>query len=177
MKPLLVAMFCLLLSFFVLITDSRFTVSLLENEEAISPTKQLVLHFFFLAPVPSVFNEQEQSHLTDVALLVRAALLVLILVSALLLYFKPNARTIYYGAGLLIAILLFAAVIPFEKLFTQFHYIFFPQGNWQFSADSTLIQYYPFTFFFKYATFIAAYSLLISFVLCSFAFFSTRNKQ
>lgn len=177
MKPILVVLICLLLSFFVLLTDSNFNSKLLENEQAKEPTKQLVKHFFLLAPMPSVFNEQEQSHLTDVARLIRAALLVLILASALLLALKPNAGTIYYGAGLLVALLVILALLPFDELFTQFHYLFFPQGNWQFSVDSTIIQFYPFEFFYKYAVFIGVYSILASFVLCVFAFFSTRNKQ
>lgn len=177
MKPLLVAIICVLLSFFVLLTDSNFNNKLLENEQAREPTKQLVKHFFFLAPMPSEFNEKESAHMTDVAWLVRAGLLVLILTSILLFALKPTARNIYYGTGLLIALLLISALIPFDKLFTQFHYLFFPQGNWQFAADSTIIQYYSFEFFYKYAVFVGAYSVLAAFVLCTFAFFSTRNKQ
>jgi integral membrane protein (TIGR01906 family) len=177
MKPLLVVLICILLSLFVLLTDSHFTNGLLENDEAKEPTKQLVKHFFFLAPMPSVFNEQESAHMTDVAWLVRVGLFVLILTSILLLALKPNARTIYYGTGILIGFLAILMLLPFDSIFTQFHQIFFPQGNWQFAADSTIIQFYPFEFFFKYAVFIGAYSLLTSFVFCAFAFFSTRNKQ
>jgi integral membrane protein (TIGR01906 family) len=177
MRPILFALFCILLSLFVLLTDSHFTNGLLENDEAKEPTKQLIKHFFFLTPMPSVFNEQESAHMTDVAWLVRIGLIVLVLASILLLALKPNARTIYYGTGLLVAILIILSILPFDNLFTQFHQIFFPQGNWQFAADSTIIQFYPFEFFFKYAVFVGVYSLLISFALCVFAFFSTRNKQ
>jgi integral membrane protein (TIGR01906 family) len=176
MKAILVAIICLLLSFFVLLTDSHFTKNLLDNE-AKEPTKQLIRHFFFMAPMPQVFNEQESSHMTDVAWLIRLGLLILIISSILLLVLKPTARTIYYGAGILAALLLILAVTPFEIVFTTFHQIFFPQGNWQFAADSTIIQYYPYEFFFKFAAFIGVYSLLAAFALCVFAFFSTRNKQ
>jgi len=177
MKPLLVAIICVLLSFFVLLTDSNFNNKLLENEQAKEPTKQLVKHFFFLEPMPAVFDDNERAHMTDVAWLVRTGLLVLALASLLLLALKPDARTIYYGTGILIGFLAILALLPFDSIFTRFHQIFFPQGNWQFAADSTIIQFYPFEFFFKYAVFIGFYSLLISFVFCVFAFFSTRNKQ
>lgn len=177
MRPILVVLICILLSLFVLLTDSHFTSGLLENNEAKEPTKQLIKHFFFLAPMPSVFNEQESAHMTDVAWLVRVGLIVLILASILLLALNPRAHTIYCGTGILIGVLAILALLPFDSIFTKFHQIFFPQGNWQFAANSTLIQYYPFTFFYNYAMFIAAYSLLVSFVFCSFAFFSTRNKQ
>jgi len=177
MKTILVPLFCVLLSFFVLITDSNFTNNLLENNDAKEPTKQLIKHFFFLEPMPQIFDAQEQSHLNDVSVLIRIALIVFAIICGLLLYLKPNARTIYYGAGLLTAVLLLLALLPFDKLFTSFHQVFFPQGNWQFALDSTLIQFYPFTFFMKYAAFIAIYSLLIALFLCTFAFFSTRNKQ
>lgn len=177
MKAILVPIICILLSLFVLLTDSNFNNKLLENEQAREPTEQLVKHFFFLAPMPSVFNEQESAHMTDVAWLVRIGLLVLILASILLLALKPDARTIYYGAGILIGLLAILALLPFDSIFTKFHQLFFPQGNWQFAADSTIIQFYPFEFFYKYAVFIGVYSLLVSFALCAFAFFSTRNKQ
>lgn len=177
MKAILVPIICILLSLFVLLTDSNFNNKLLENEQAREPTKQLIKHFFFLTPMPAVFNEQESAHMTDVAWLIRAALLVLILASILLFVLKPTANTIYYGAGILAALLIVSAFLPFDLIFTKFHQLFFPQGNWQFAADSTIIQFYPFEFFYKYAVFIGVYSLLVSFALCAFAFFSTRNKQ
>jgi len=177
MKPLLVVLICVLLSFFVLLTDSNFTNNLLKNNEAKEPTKQLVRNFFFMAPMPQVFNEQESAHMTDVAWLIRLGLVILIFATILLLALKPTARTIYYGAGILTALLLILAIIPFETVFTKFHQVFFPQGNWQFSSDSTIIQYYSYDFFYKYAVFIGVYSLLAAFALCVFAFFSTRNKQ
>ncbi len=177
MKAILVPIICVLFSFFVLLTDSNFNNKLLENEQAKEPTKQLVKHFFFLAPMPAVFDENESAHMTDVAWLVRIGLLVLVLASMLLLALKPDARTIYYGAGILIGLLTILTLLPFDSIFTKFHQIFFPQGNWQFPADSTIIQFYPFEFFFKYSVFIGVYSLLTSFVFCVFAFFSTRNKQ
>lgn len=177
MKPLLFVLICILFAFFTLLANSNFNNKLLENEHAREPTEQLVKHFFFLAPMPSVFDEEESAHMTDVAWLVRIGMLVLILASILLLVLKPNARTIYYGTGILMGVLAILALLPFDIIFTKFHQIFFPQGNWQFAADSTIIQFYPFEFFYKYAIFAGLYSLLAAFISCAFAFFSTRNKQ
>ncbi|NQV91473.1 DUF1461 domain-containing protein [Candidatus Woesearchaeota archaeon] len=43
--------------------------------------------------------------------------------------------------------LLMFALIGFNTLFTWFHRIFFPQGNWMFDAESLLIQTFPIEFF------------------------------
>ncbi|MBW3019082.1 DUF1461 domain-containing protein, partial [Candidatus Woesearchaeota archaeon] len=46
--------------------------------------------------------------------------------------------------------LVVCAIIPFNSVFTAMHHILFPQGNWQFPADSMLIQYYPSGFWNEY---------------------------
>ena len=34
----------------------------------------------------------------------------------------------------------------FDTLFTLFHEVFFPQGNWEFPVDSNMIRLYPYAF-------------------------------
>ena len=58
-------------------------------------------------------------------------------------FLKYGGWTTIVGLG---SLLLFA-LVGFNTLFTWFHKIFFPQGNWQFSSDSLLIQTFPIEFF------------------------------
>ena len=153
---------CLLLSLYVLRTDTAFTTSLLENKEAVQPTKQLIEHFYGNAKIPDVFNEQEKAHLVDVRRLLHYAEYLLELFAALFVFCAIGNwhKTTKYGTILLAAILLFSATIQFDSFFTKFHQIFFPQGNWQFPPDSMLIQFYPETFFANYAAAIAIHALI-----------------
>lgn len=52
----------------------------------------------------------------------------------------------FFGFASIIAIIGFvgiAVAIDFDAAFTKFHEIFFPQGNWQFSGNSYMIQMLP----------------------------------
>ncbi len=49
--------------------------------------------------------------------------------------------------------------IAFNSSFVIFHQLFFPQGNWQFAADSLLIQTFPIGFFIKISFFIFGMAL------------------
>lgn len=175
MKTALIITFpvlCLLISFAVLITDPGFTLHLLDNPGAVEPTKQLTAFFFTSAPVPADFNAQEAAHLNDVKTLVLAAFVALLFLGLFhirhttLNNWKPVT---YYGTILLLAFVLLGAIIPFDNLFTWFHHLFFPQGNWQFPATSTLIRYYPATFFAHYTIAIAlnAFAAAITFLFLS----------
>ena len=53
---------------------------------------------------------------------------------------------LFYGLAGIVALIGFvglAAAIDFDAAFTKFHEIFFPQGNWQFSYRSYMIQMLP----------------------------------
>lgn len=162
--------FCLLLSLCVLVTDVELTTSLLENKEAVEPTKQLIKHFFFLDDMPSQFNEKEAEHMEDVAWLIRLAFIAMLACCAILYWQRKSHKHITrFGSASLIILLTLFAVTPFQTIFTYFHKIFFPQGNWQFAADSTIIQYYPFEFFMNYTIVWWAYALLIAIFLYVFS--------
>ena len=52
----------------------------------------------------------------------------------------------FFGFAGIIALIAFvgiAVLIDFDAAFTAFHEIFFPQGNWQFSYRSYMIQMLP----------------------------------
>ena len=154
----------LLFSFTFLVFNTTFTDYLL-NEEAEEPTHQLLKYFQNRAEMPEIFTEGEQSHLQDVKTIVWSAIIsFFILVIALTYCIYKGNRYIMLKRGsiLLIAIILLAIIIPFDFLFKIFHKIVFPQGNYIFPPDSTLIQFYPNDFFATYAISIAILSLIIA---------------
>jgi len=113
-------------------------------------------------PEISGFTLSEGLHLRDVKLIVLklkstfyffAFLLAACLFFMIALYKGSFARnlprllllsgTFLLGVGLLLAL----AALAFTQSFLIFHHVFFPQGNWQFSAESTLIRLFPEQFF------------------------------
>jgi integral membrane protein (TIGR01906 family) len=109
-----------------------------------------------------LFNPDEISHMIDVkrvmdsawrAQVVSAAILIL---GFLFLLLRPATRVMawnaLFGGGFLTACLLLAlglfVMLGFNTFFTQFHEIFFPQGNWTFDYSDSLIRLLPERFFY-----------------------------
>jgi hypothetical protein len=102
-----------------------------------------------------LYTDDERSHMRDVQLVlyvflglaVAAALFV-----ALNVVSDPSARdwlAVARGGGaIVIGVLVLAVVgvLAFGVAFELFHRVFFPGGNWSFSADSNLIRLYPLPF-------------------------------
>ena len=101
------------------------------------------------------FTEAEVNHMHDVkwvlliATVAVAALFLLTLFSSISLRERAPGtirRSLFCGAWItlgLIAVLGVVGVFGWEWLFTTFHQMFFPQGNWEFSVRSSLIRLYP----------------------------------
>nr|WP_294456580.1 TIGR01906 family membrane protein [uncultured Rothia sp.] len=101
------------------------------------------------------FTEAEVNHMHDVkwvlliATVAVAALFLLTLISSISLRERAPGtirRSLFCGAWItlgLIAVLGVVGVFGWEWLFTTFHQVFFPQGNWEFSVRSSLIRLYP----------------------------------
>ena len=101
------------------------------------------------------FTEAEVNHMHDVkwvlliATVAVAALFLLTLFSSISLRERAPGtirRSLFCGAWItlgLIVVLGVVGVFGWEWLFTTFHQVFFPQGNWEFSVRSTLIRLYP----------------------------------
>ena len=101
------------------------------------------------------FTEAEVNHMHDVkwvlliATVAVAALFLLTLFSSISLRERAPGtirRSLFCGAWItlgLIAVLGVVGVFGWEWLFTTFHQVFFPQGNWEFSVRSSLIRLYP----------------------------------
>jgi integral membrane protein (TIGR01906 family) len=105
------------------------------------------------------YDQAERSHLADARVLLWACLLlaVLSLISIALAMRRADRaqrRSLWRaisraGASVAIAVLVIGAVsvVAFEELFTLFHQLFFPGGNWSFDpATQRLVQLYPFAF-------------------------------
>ena len=131
-------------------------------------------------PDIELFNQKEKEHLLDVKLLIDWSLgnyVSMLLVSffcALLLYFLGKKKFIkrlgysFLFGGLLtivFTIVLVISIVKFDYLFTQFHLVFFPRGNWMFPSDYNLIKLFPKSFFFDGFVVVIILSLIQSFVL------------
>ena len=101
------------------------------------------------------FTEAEVNHMHDVkwvlliATVAVAALFLVTLFSSISLRERTPGtirRSLFTGAWITLGLIAVLGVVGFfgwEWLFTTFHQVFFPQGNWEFSVRSSLIRLYP----------------------------------
>ena len=137
----------------------------------------------------ALFSMSEVAHMTDVknvllwATAAVAALAVLALLSSIGLRRRaPGAirRALSAGAwwGLILLIGLgVLGVLGWEQLFTGFHELFFPQGNWAFQADDTLIRLYPAQFWVDAAATTGALVLMLCSLLLVLTWPTHRRRQ
>lgn len=120
----------------------------------------------------TMFTESEVQHMVDVKNLIGFAyilgvVLALILIICLWYLAKRYAggvrRALFAGSIVtlvMIAALTVLAMLGWETFFTDFHELFFSQGNWTFSLSDTLIRLYPDQFWIDSAVSIAGLVLL-----------------
>lgn len=131
--------------------------------------------------LPVGFTTDEASHLVDVQKVMVFTNYVfyslLLLLSLTLNYYRKDKaflQKVLRYAGIytvaFIFILLISSFFFFNTIFTIFHQVFFPQGNWIFPADSLLIQTFPLDFFITISKDIFLLSLFfgIIFILLSY---------
>lgn len=132
------------LAFSSLTSAQQNTIDFLQGKEALKIT----------------YTSREIAHLEDVRKVMKitnAVFYFSLLVCALILTsYRKNKnqalKVLKYGSITTIIVLIFmilAALLNFTTLFTIFHQIFFPQGNWLFPPNSLLIQTFPVTFFYS----------------------------
>lgn len=123
----------------------------------------------------SLYNERETSHLYDVMLLaqlvikiwlaVLAIFLLTLLISFLMHWMPQWLNSIKQGAiltiTLIIAILIYVWV-DFNRLFTQFHEIFFEGDTWLFYPSDNLIRLFPLRFWMDLFVFIGGLTLTMA---------------
>lgn len=135
-----------------------------------------------------MFLESEVQHMTDVKIVMlfamAFALLVLLLAllsSRTLRYRAPGTlrKSIFTGSWLTLGLTLILGVVAalgWETFFTNFHHLFFPQGNWEFRMDDTLIRLYPPQFWVDAGITVLALIMLVSVVAISFTW-PTKNRR
>ena len=105
-----------------------------------------------------LYDEFERSHLADARTLLGIVLLAgavgIVVIGALLARSRSRRpavwRTLAHAGvtpAIVVIILGVVSVVAFDQLFTLFHQVFFPGGNWSFDPGSQrLVQLYPFGF-------------------------------
>lgn len=137
----------------------------------------------------TAFLTSEVEHMTDVKRVMLIALTAGALLFIAALFASRSLRTRAPGAirkslfagswltlGVLVALLVIG-LLGWEPLFTAFHQLFFPQGNWQFRMSDTLIRLYPPQFWVDAALAIATLTLIFSLVLMMITWPTQARKQ
>jgi integral membrane protein (TIGR01906 family) len=122
----------------------------------LDPAKLTLIYLIFNQekPLLGLYSPIELGHLRDVKRLtdINRLLFAFSLVTLLVLRKSPLVRhSLVYGgitAISLVLIIFIATLTSWESFFIFFHELFFPQGNWAFPADSTLIQLFPEVFWY-----------------------------
>lgn len=137
----------------------------------------------------TAFLASEVEHMTDVKRVMLIALTAGALLFIAALFASRSLRTrapgairksLFTGSWLTLGVLVALLVIGFlgwEPLFTAFHQLFFPQGNWQFRMSDTLIRLYPPQFWVDAALAIATLTLIFSLVLMMITWPTQARKQ
>ncbi len=163
---ILVPLFLLLLSYHLVLLfypqtfEQRQTVSELMNKQ----------------PLSLNLTPQERLHMEDVSVLMEGARIALALLFFTLFGLYWIAQRNYdelremlrwggWSTISVMGVMLLAQLFSFQWSFIIFHSIFFPQGNWQFAADSMLIQTFPGEFFFGMGVGIFGLTVVLAAVL------------
>ena len=138
------------------------------------------------------FSPEAISHLTDCNNLIvpiNTLLIVLFLIGiALLIWLLVRDQKRIAGLSLMVAPLVMVAffalaaiwaILDWRGLFSFFHAIFFPQGNWTFPADSLLILMYPAEFWQTMASVWAVVTLVLSILVffIGFRLFKVNDRK
>ncbi len=132
------------------------------------------------------FTASEISHLQDVKEVMQFAnylsyfILALTIILSIFLYrqaflSKALLYSSIFSLSLFVLIFLFY-FFGFSSLFNAFHQVFFPQGNWQFPADSLLIRTFPFEFFTKLSGIIFGKAAALAILALFFSVY-LKNKE
>lgn len=170
---LLIAFFLILLSFNFLLHCNQFHKKLIEqytdNPYFIEVDKNVTKYITgFTSELNVDFNENEKLHMEDVRnlVLIQQFIFIVLIVLSFMLVYKKKINVNYFRKSsimlFLIVLLSFIASLFFDIFFKLFHLILFPQGNWQFSSDSLMIQLYHQSFFKNFFIATIILSLLIS---------------
>lgn len=167
-----IVIFSILLPLFLLLLS--YTIILYYTSQFTSLTAEQEHTFDYLQGKGALsvgYTVQERFHLENVKQVMDAAhyffyglLLVLAVIIAAHRDNHPQLRKLLRYGGIttiaVVSLILIFILTSFTIPFTVFHWLFFPQGNWQFPADSLLIQTFPQEFFVKMGIWIFMVAML-----------------
>lgn len=174
-KKTLLILFCIIIPIFIILFSYK-AVLLFTN---LNENQQITIDFLQNKEELSLaYTENEISHLNDVKRVIQNTEIIfytLLLILTLIFTYhhkdqKQIRKLLKYGGITTISfigLILIFFILSFNFLFTFFHKIFFPQGNWTFPLNSQLIATFPFEFFLK----ISLNIFILSFILGSFLIF------
>ena len=126
----------------------------------------------------TVYTPSEVAHLQDVKMVIQVASIVWYIICGLSIAFliwmlvtkswSQIRHSLFWGAVLTILLMIALVVLmilSFNTVFEKFHAIFFPKGNWTFSASSGLIRLFPLPLWVMAFAMVAVFALLISILL------------
>ena len=132
---------------FVLFRVYPFFISLQQLE-----VHKEVMNILFFKDINPVFLlENEYAHIIDVRNFI-GVLILLFLISLYILFidwkkkYTKSKDLFIFSLVILLVFLVLFFLFPFESSFRYMHFIFFPQGNWEFPIESVLIKTYPLEF-------------------------------
>tara|TARA_Y100000310_G_scaffold345531_1_gene466120 strand:- start:40561 stop:41109 length:549 start_codon:yes stop_codon:yes gene_type:complete len=162
--------FIIILPVFLLILSFKFVLIF----TALSPAQESWLNYFDDKSLqPEGYLDSEISHMRDVKQIMNKVdiifYILLAFITLTLTYYKKNVKLLKKLTSLgsaatfiFVGIILLLSTLAFNSSFNYFHKIFFPQGNWQFPADSLLLQTWPIEFFSNISINIFALTLIIA---------------
>lgn len=182
-KSLLV-IFCFLFPLFVLLLAYKINTTVTKLTDSQQQTMDYLQND---APLTLPYTAEERSHLEDVKKVINVVDYffygITLAVLGTLFFFRNDKKDLHkllwYSGLTIVGIILLVellSLLSFNGVFTLFHQLFFPQGNWQFPADSLLIQTFPLEFFitissriFLTAILLGSLFILLSFILKRYA--------
>ncbi len=182
--------FTILLPFFLILLayfSTFFITSLTENQQvAVDFLKNPVEYEQGLASLGA--QEDEISHMYDVHNIMNYArytfFALLLIITLLITRIKKNKQELrkYFLFGGVVSIIIpllltLFSLLSFTTLFTFFHKIFFPQGNWQFAYSSFLIQTFPQDFFQIFALKLVLVTLFYASIFIAISFYIKHDLQ
>ncbi|MBI2572647.1 DUF1461 domain-containing protein [Candidatus Woesearchaeota archaeon] len=160
MNKFLTILFCISFTLFILLFSYKTVLALTPT----TPAQQQTIDWLYNQNTTNIppYTTVQQSHLEDVKRVMfrvdiafYSCIMVITFILLILLQKKKEGtknilhliRAASISSSIFILSIILFLSISFNYLFTIFHQIFFPQGNWQFDADSLLIQTFPIEFF------------------------------
>jgi uncharacterized membrane protein len=169
-------------SFYLHQLEKNDCYSMISKKDCIDLSMNALNYLKSGTPLDARYSSQERSHFTDVKGILDVAkalvfVLVVFIVVYLILLFFLNKQEIFKTLRLsgwiiisFMALLLTLITISFNGSFFFFHALLFPQGNWTFPFDSTIIVVFSEGFFVRaaFVSFILSLGVGVSILGISF---------